>query len=84
MNVIDNTFEIFPNPASDYVVLNFNNSRNENLQLNISNMMGVLVRSEILKQNKQKINIEDLSNGVYMFTIKSKDLTENQKLIIQR
>ena len=45
--------------------------------------MGTLVKIETLKQ-KQQINISDLSNGVYMVTIKSKDITEYQKLIIQR
>ncbi len=80
----DNTFETFPNPASEYVMLKFNNSGNENLKLNIYNSIGVMIRSEILKQNQRKINIGDLSNGVYMITIKSKDFTKNQRLIIQR
>jgi len=54
------------------------------LALNIYNIMGVLVKSEMLKQSQRQINIRDLSNGIYMITIKSKDLTEKQKLIIQR
>lgn len=80
----DNTFEIFPNPASDYVVLKFNNLGNENLRLNIYNVIGELISSETLRQNQQQINVGDLSNGIYMIEIKSKERTEKQKLIIQR
>lgn len=54
------------------------------MTLNIYNVMGVLVKSETLKQNQRQINIGDLSNGVFMVTVKSKDFTENQRLIIQR
>lgn len=57
---------------------------NVDLTLNIYNVMGTLVKSEMLKQNNRQFTIGDLSNGVYMVTIKSKDFTENQRLIIQR
>jgi hypothetical protein len=64
--------------------LNIDNIKNADLTLNIYNVMGVLVKSETLKQNQRQINIGDLSNGVFMVTVKSKDFTENQRLIIQR
>ncbi len=38
----------------------------------------------MLRQNQQKINIWDLTNGIYMVTVKSKNLIETQRLIIQR
>ena len=46
--------------------------------------MGALVKTETLVQNQQQINIGDLTNGIYIVEIKSKEWTENQKLIIQR
>ena len=78
------TFSLYPNPATDIVTLNIGNINNAALTLNIYNVIGTLVKSEILKQNQQQINIGDLSNGVYMFSIKSKDFTANQRLIIQK
>ena len=75
---------VYPNPASDIVTFNINNANTDIVELNIYTVMGLLVRSEILKQNHMQINIGDLCNGVYMVTIKSKDLSENQRLIIQR
>lgn len=80
----NNIFTLYPNPASDLVNLNIDKTNNTELTLNIYNVTGTLVKSEILEQNNRQINIGDLSNGVYIVTIKSKDLTENQRLIIQR
>lgn len=75
-------FNIFPNPTKD--MINISTNSNETLTLNIYDMMGSLIRTEAVNQNHQQMNIGDLSNGIYMVTIKSKDLTENQRLIIQR
>lgn len=75
-------FNLYPNPASDIVTININNTNHENLTIDIYNITGVLVKSEILKQSQRQINIGYLSNGIYMLTIKSKSVTENQKLII--
>jgi hypothetical protein len=80
----NNLFNLYPNPASDIVTLNIDNVNNADLKLNIYNVIGTLVKSEMLKQNNRQINIGDLSNGVYLVTIKSKDWIENQRLIIQR
>jgi hypothetical protein len=76
--------QFYPNPAADIVTINIINANNDAIELDIYNVMGILVRSETLKQNHQQISIKDLSDGVYTITIKSKDLTANQRLIIQR
>jgi hypothetical protein len=76
--------EIFPNPTNDIVTINMNNISNEVVEINIFNVNGNLVKSETMKQNNRQINIGDLSNGIYMVEIKSKEWTEKQKLLIQR
>jgi len=76
--------KVFPNPASDIVTLNINNANNSDLTLNIYNVIGKLVSSETLLQNQKQIFIDDLSNGLYIVEIKSKEWSEKQKLIIQR
>lgn len=81
----DNNFiTIYPNPTSGKITLEINNTNHSDLTINIYNVTGNLVKSEMLKQNTRQINIGDLSNGVYIVTIKSRDWTENQRLIIQR
>lgn len=77
-------FVLFPNPASDMITVKTINDINEPLTLNIYNIMGQRVKSELLKQNQQQINIGGLSNGVYIVEIETTKLTGKQKLIIQR
>lgn len=77
-------FNLYPNPASDIISLNIGNSNNDDLNLNIYNVIGTLVKSEMLKQNQRQLNISDLCNGIYMVEIKSKEFNGKQKLIIQK
>lgn len=80
----DMNFNLFPNPASDIITLKIDNLSNTDLTLNIYNVTGTLVKSELLQQNQRQINIGGLSDGIYMVEIKSEEWTEKQKLIIQR
>jgi hypothetical protein len=80
----NSSITIYPNPASDIVTMNIDNTDKADLTLNIYNIIGALVKSEIIKQNQQQINVGDLDNGIYMIEIKSKEWIENQKLIIKR
>jgi hypothetical protein len=75
---------MYPNPASDVVTMSIENRTNTIFTVNIYNAIGKLVRSEFLTQDQQQINIDDLCNGVYTVSVSSKDLIENQRLIIKR
>jgi hypothetical protein len=79
-----NTFNIYPNPAKDIITIDFSKNYNGQSIVNIYNIYGSLIKAETLNQNQQGIDIRDLSNGLYLVTIKSKESTQNQKLIIQR
>jgi len=80
----NNLIDLYPNPASDYFTVKIINTVNEELSLKICTLTGTLVKSEMMKTNQQKINIGSLATGLYMVMVKSKNLTEIQKLIIQR
>ena len=73
------SYSFSPNPATDFIYF-----KGSDLTIKIYNLIGVLVKSEIINQNNQKININDLTNGIYLVSAKSKEFTENKKLIIQR
>jgi photosystem II stability/assembly factor-like uncharacterized protein len=83
-NLIKNQIRIYPNPASDIITLDLTIVNNVDLTLNIYDVIGTLVKSEMVKQNQQQIKIGDLSNGIYMIEVKSKELNWKQKLIIKR
>lgn len=77
-------FSFLPNPATDIIYIKLQNTNNEDLKINIYTFSGNLVRSEILKQNQQQINVGDLDNGIYLIEIENKEWSEKQKLIIKK
>lgn len=62
-NLID--FDIYPNPASDYVALTFE-SVNANSVLNIYSTTGKLVETKAGVQNDQKVDVSGLAPGIYI------------------
>jgi hypothetical protein len=75
---------VYPNPAVDVITLKINNANNKDKLLTIYNVFGEVVRSELLKQNMQKINISELNNGIYLLLINTDKWSVKQKLLIQR
>lgn len=78
------TFSVSPNPASDIITIQIANRNQSDLTMNVYTTIGTLVKSKILTDNQNQIDIEDLSNGIYVLELKSFDLTSMQRLIIQR
>ncbi len=76
--------QVFPNPANDVASVSFNSNNNIEATLNIYSVSGELIRTEIIQQNQQSIDIRNLSNGTYLIEVKSKENTGKQILIIQR
>ncbi|MCX6271060.1 MAG: T9SS type A sorting domain-containing protein [Bacteroidetes bacterium] len=81
---ISKNISIFPNPSSAFINLNINNIYNEEVELNIYTSIGILVRSEILKQDQRQLTVGDLNSGMYILETKVKRRSEKQKLLIQR
>lgn len=79
-----NSFIIYPNPAANQITIGVQEYSSEPITVELYNVYGSLVKSEILDQNFQTISIDDLSNGHYFVTIKTKEFTQNQQLLIQR
>lgn len=70
--------EIFPNPSNSEINIDFPLS--ENTLIEISNTMGDIV---IKDQNKNKMDISNLSNGIYFISVKQGQQSYIQKLIKQ-
>ena len=69
---------IFPNPANSEI--NIVLPSNDNTQIEITNAMGQLI---IKDQNKNKIDISNLKNGLYFISVKHGQKTYTQKIIKQ-
>jgi hypothetical protein len=76
---------LFPNPANQFVVLNYESNLITELNISISDIAG----KEIQKHNSQttignnnlKINTETLESGIYFITISDKIASKKLKLI---
>jgi polyhydroxybutyrate depolymerase len=68
--------KIYPNPAT--TELNFSISRNDIYEVTIRNLLGQIL---INTKNKNCIDIANLTNGIYIITIKQGQLIQTQKFI---
>jgi len=65
---------VFPNPATDFVGLHFQNTANYNIA--IYDLAGKLIFQEKTDQTDYKVKVKNYSRGVYMLVVKD---TENKK-----
>src|SRR5690606_3565305 len=63
-NVI-NTIKIYPNPTSDYIYINIENSDIDSVK--VYSMQG----KEVLTTNTKNVNLSDLSSGIYIVMVRS-------------
>ena len=69
-------FSFSPNPSKDYLEINLNNGFKENTIVEFYNEIGQICKTANLKNDNAKIEINNLSNGIYIVKIK----TENEVL----
>ena len=62
---------VFPNPATS--VLNFNTTNNEANKVIAYDLTGKFVATEFFELGKSKMNINHLSNGLYLYTVTGKN-----------
>jgi len=62
---------IYPNPTSDFVTLEFGNSGYSNLEITIYNAGGQLIKTIKTKGNSYVLNVSTLKQGIYMAVIKA-------------
>ena len=79
-DVAEKSIGIYPNPARN--VINVSNAINCNVE--IYNMIGDLVISQISSSNKEQLDISKLANGTYMLVIQSGNGLINKKLVINK
>jgi hypothetical protein len=78
------SFSLHPNPASNQVALKIDDPDCRDISINIFDITGALVRTLKLNQNHLQFDVGDLNSGIYIVVIKSKNLIENKKLVVQR
>ena len=81
---LQNDFLMYPNPASDKLVIYNKTNYLKEAVVTIYNITGQEVKTEKIKgQNYLEINTTNFSKGVYIIKIQVENKIENRKLIIQ-
>ncbi len=80
-----NYFSVLPNPANDILSIELKTTNDINATIEITNTIGQVVLSSSLKNNKEVLNITQLSNGVYFVKVLSTNKQIGfKKIIVQR
>jgi hypothetical protein len=70
------------NPASNSTTINFNSS--EALTLEVVDMNGNVVISEIAKNNQHQLDVSKLANGAYTVLLRSANGIQSRQLSVVR
>lgn len=74
---------IFPNPASNYFIIQPANNNNEEINFQVFNTLGQIQLAGTVKGQTQ-INTETLGNGVYFMKLFTNSGSETKRLLIQK
>lgn len=75
-------FLLFPNPAKNSVTASFDNPRNEQIRIELFDIKGQLLLTQITNDVSSEINIDYLSEGIYLVRISSQNQSVTQRLRI--
>lgn len=87
-NVINSmNLTVFPNPSNEKVVLNYTLKSTENIVIRITDVTGKVVKelkpNAVIGNNKQELNTNNFSRGIYTITILADNSLSSQKLIVE-
>jgi hypothetical protein len=79
--------QVFPNPASDALNLNFNLQQNQNVDIRLVNVTGEAVYtgqlSNVSGTVSHRIDVSNLAKGIYILNLTSSEGSVNKKVIIK-
>lgn len=81
---IDISLSAYPNPASDDFFINFSGNEGMNFNVVMYNVLGEEVMRRTVVNGVNKLNVADLNNGVYFYSItNNNEIIETKKLIVK-
>lgn len=76
---LNSKLNVYPNPASNHVTIEL--LTNEFSTLEVYDVSGKFLFTQILKDKTNTVNIEKLSSGIYFFKVNSSEGTSTNKII---
>jgi len=78
---LDNIFIMYPNPASNNIIIETSLNNDENEIISIYNMQGQLLVRRHIQQQKTEINISGFESGMYFVQLKTEKGVETKKFV---
>lgn len=75
---------VYPNPATDQLTISINDKQSDYLQLLISDPLGRIIKSEIIKNMETTVDIKELHTGLYFIKIMDGDLLYYSQSILKK
>ena len=72
---------IFPNPASDQLIIQINSEKNQALHSMLYDVHGNLLLSDVIQGNQHSISLSGLSPGIYILKIRNEKESITSKII---
>ncbi len=76
----ESKFEVFPNPTSDILNLNFESSSSR--QISLFTMGGTQLFSQLSSEKSHSINVNEYATGTYLLTVSGEDINKTVKVLI--
>jgi len=85
LSILNSSFSIFPNPSDGEIIVEYTGDSLCNATFELYNIYGVKLIEEKINSKKQRINLHNLGNAVYLYQINNCNIIENRnKLIINK
>jgi len=84
---LEGYFKIYPNPSTGIFNIRMQSGNNKEIELNVINPFGTILRTErvqVHKMTNKLLDLSEFSSGVYLLNIKGDKVNINRKLIIQK
>jgi hypothetical protein len=76
------SINVFPDPASDFLNVTMNNSKQS--ELTIYNSLGEIMVNEKIVAGKNEIDISNFAEGIYFVNVHDGEKTWNKKIIVRK
>jgi len=76
-------FRLYPNPATDFVTIEFMNNDNDVPVITLHDHLGRPVNVRELDQNQTRLDVRGLPAGLYLISVKTNEGSATRKLILQ-
>ena len=77
----ENTFNIYPNPAKDFVKVSTDNGQQTTVR--IYNVLGMMIEEIEINSNEIEINVSDYKSGIYFINISNEESNITKKIVVE-